>query len=88
MNELKPVNVLCLFRGWYQERGSSLSFYDSIMITVEKSSDINRKFHSEMNRRYYQDARHFRVGPIPRAFELVSYITENGKPVFNIFKDK
>ena len=85
MRKKNYVNVLCYFRGWYRLSGRSISFFDSIMIRVERSDDIERTFVTEMNRRRRQNK--YKSGPTPNIFQLICFMTENGKTRFNIFRD-
>jgi hypothetical protein len=77
------VKVLCTFRGWFKAAGSSVSFVDSVMIKVERHSEIPEAFQWEMKRRLRM-ASPFTVGPVPKFWELLSYLPEHGRRRFDI----
>jgi hypothetical protein len=77
-----PVKVLCIFKAFAKVSGSTIMFRDAIMIRVERSSDIEETFKWEMTRRIRAGGG--RVGPVPKYWELVSYIPENGLRYFDI----
>lgn len=81
----KPVKVLCYFKAWSRYSNVSMIFFDSIMIRVTRSEDIERTFNAEMQRRIYN---RFSVGPTPTMFKLISFMPENGRADFNIYQDR
>lgn len=85
-SSVKPVKVLCFYRAWSRRSGKTLTFTDSVMIQVRRDGDILEAFQAEMKRRSSPQYDRFRVGPTPTVYELVSYITENGKERFNSFR--
>lgn len=80
----RPVRqlVLCVFRAWSRVNGSSVTWRDAIMIGVPHSCEIQEAFHWEMRRRLNSRAG-WHVGPKPMHYELVSYLTESGRPTFD-----
>lgn len=85
---LQPVKVLCFFRAWVRVAGSPSSYIDTFVIKAERSADIRRLFSNEINRRISsQDKTYFSIGPTPIIHELISYLPENGRSSFNIFRE-
>ena len=84
----RSVKVLCFYRAWARVRGSTVQWTDSIMIDVEKSDEIESRFRSEMKIRFHGPRLGCQVGPTPSTFELLSFLTENGRESFNIYRDR
>lgn len=78
----KMVKVLCAFKAWGVIEGTTTIWYDAVMITVARSSEIDEAFRWEMQRRSRLYDRYW-VHPNPHSFELVSFLPENGARVFD-----
>lgn len=82
----KHVKVLCFFKGWAKVSGRTVRFFDSVMIKVQRSQDIEEAFKWEMARRIANPP-DLPAGPLPRAYELMSFLPENGRTHFNVYRD-
>lgn len=79
---IKQVQVLCYYKAWGREAGRPRSWFDSIMITVARSSEVPEAFAWEMSRwQRFHDYR--KVYPMPLRAVLLKYLPENGARWFD-----
>lgn len=71
------IRVLCFYRYWARERGSTREFNDGVMIAVERLENVYESFAAKMRSQINRWGCYW-IGPRPNAYELSGFIAENG----------